>query len=154
MLLSCFKCFTPYHQPENNQITFDEYNYSASYLIINGLNSINIPSPSQPSQFLILLRKINNDINNQFTFELISDNLLNVNNNNFKRYFIRVKNNKYDIYNLILSFTIQNNNDQNPSIYIRCTEGHIYMRTLTYWIKIKDIFTKNGYSVAFKSNRF
>ena len=85
---------------------------------------------------------------------LFRSNLLHTNNNNFKRYFIRVKNNKYDIYNLILSFSIQNNNEQNPSIYIRCIEGHIYMRTLNYWIMIKDIFTKIGYSVIFKSNRF
>lgn len=154
MMFTCLGCFKQYDNLESDEITFDEYNYSISYLIINSFNNIKIPNPSQPSQFLLLLRKINNDISNQLTFELISDNLLHTNNNNFKRYFIRVKNNKYDIYNLILSFSIQNNNEQNPSIYIRCIEGHIYMRTLNYWIMIKDIFTKIGYSVIFKSNRF
>jgi len=155
MLLSCLKCFQPYSSRKKDELyPFDEYDYSTSYLIINGFQDKKIPIPSQPAHFLLLLRKINTELINELTFEIISDNILDANNTYFKRYLIKIKNNTYDIYNLILSFSIQQHDDTNISLYIRCVEGHIHMRTLNYWIKIKDIFTKIGYSVVFQSRRF
>ena len=44
MMFTCLGCFKQYDNLESDEITFDEYNYSISYLIINSFNNIKIPN--------------------------------------------------------------------------------------------------------------